>query len=174
MPLQPITMMRESLYAAGYLGVAPLLREALEQQPGVRSMPGGPLILSGISAGLLATVTTQPADTIKTRMQVGHLVAATRVCTGAASSFAAFHFLPLHLAPHPFLLSGQAFPDAAIHPEYRSTLSTVRHIVTSEGIGTLWAGLLPRSIRIVCAVFILNGTRNTLVDMMERRQAAAG
>lgn len=65
-----MTMVRESLYAAGYLGVAPLLREALEEQPAVRSMPGGPLILSGVTAGLLATVTTHPADTIKTRMQV--------------------------------------------------------------------------------------------------------
>ena len=64
-------MIRESLYAAGYLGVCPILREALEEHPATRSMPGGPLILSGITAGLLATVTSHPADTIKTRMQVG-------------------------------------------------------------------------------------------------------
>ena len=75
-PLKPMkglgaTMLRESLYASGYLAVAPMLREVLQQQPAVRDLPGGPLILSGIAAGLLATVCTQPADTIKTRMQVG-------------------------------------------------------------------------------------------------------
>eukprot|EP00887_Chlorella_sp_A99_P001559 scaffold8.g1559.t1 len=82
------TVARESLYAAGYLGVCPMLREALERQPA-------------------------------------------------------------------------AFPDSTQYPQYRSTLSTVRHIVQTEGVGMLWAGLLPRSFRIVCAVFILNGTRNT-------------
>jgi hypothetical protein len=63
------TVMRESLYASGYLAVAPMLRGVLQQQPAVANLPGGPLILSGIAAGLLATVCTQPADTIKTRMQ---------------------------------------------------------------------------------------------------------
>lgn len=65
------TVLRESLYASGYLAVAPLLREALQQQAVVADLPGGPLIVSGVAAGLLATVCTQPADTIKTRMQAG-------------------------------------------------------------------------------------------------------
>ena len=73
-PLRPqsATVMRESLYAAGYLGVCPLLREYFEARPGgiVGSVPGGALVVSSVAAGLLATVTTQPADTIKTRMQV--------------------------------------------------------------------------------------------------------
>ena len=67
------TIMRESLYASGYLAVAPMLRGVLQQQPAVANLPGGPLILSGIAAGLLATVCTQPADTIKTRMQASPL-----------------------------------------------------------------------------------------------------
>jgi Mitochondrial carrier protein len=121
--------MRESLYAAGYLGVMPLLRSTLQEVTVVNDVPGGPLILSGIAAGLLATVSTQPADTIKTRMQ--------------------------------------AFPDPTLHPEYRSMLSTTKHIVTTEGVGTLFAGLLPRAFRIVCAVFILTGTRNTIIDLVE-------
>ena len=64
------TVARESLYACGYLAVAPLLREVLQRQPAVADIPGGPLVVSGIAAGLLATVATQPADTIKTRKQV--------------------------------------------------------------------------------------------------------
>lgn len=63
--------------------------------------------------------------------------------------------------------SVQAFPDSAANPEYRSFSSTVRHIVQTEGPGTLFAGLIPRSMRIICAVFILNGTRSTLVDAIE-------
>ena len=67
------TVVRESLYATGYLAVAPLLREVLAQQPAVRDLPGGPFVLSGVAAGLLATVCTQPADTVKTRLQVSAL-----------------------------------------------------------------------------------------------------
>ena len=58
-------------YACGYLAVAPLLRKKLAEQEAIAAVPGAPLVLSGITAGLLATVATQPADTIKTRMQVG-------------------------------------------------------------------------------------------------------
>lgn len=129
------TVMRESMYASGYLAVAPLLREVLQQQPAVRDVPGGPFVISGVVAGLLATVCTQPADTIKTRMQ--------------------------------------AFPDASTHPEYRSFLSTTRHIINAEGAGTFFAGLWPRAFRIVCAVFILNGTRNTIVDALQSRRTQA-
>lgn len=67
------TILRESLYASGYLAVAPLLREALARQPALADVPGGPMVVSGVLAGVLATVATQPADTIKTRMQVGPL-----------------------------------------------------------------------------------------------------
>ena len=126
--------MRESLYAAGYLGVVPLLRAKLNTIPSIKDLPGGPLVISGVLSGLLATVSTQPADTIKTRMQ--------------------------------------AFPDKTANPEYRSLVSTVRHIVTKEGVGTLFAGLLPRATRIVGAVFILTGTRNTAIDILEKRRAA--
>ncbi|KAL4458201.1 hypothetical protein ABPG75_013066 [Micractinium tetrahymenae] len=139
-PLKPFkglsaTVARESLYACGYLAVAPLLREVLQRQPAVADVPGGPLVLSGIAAGLLATVATQPADTIKTRMQ--------------------------------------AFPDNAAHPEYRSLASTAAHIARTEGMGTFFAGLGPRALRIVCAVFILNGTRNTIVDAVDAHRHAA-
>lgn len=65
------TVLRESLYASGYLAVAPMLRDVLAEQPALANVPGGPLVVSGIAAGLLATVVTQPPDTIKTRMQVG-------------------------------------------------------------------------------------------------------
>lgn len=129
------TVIRESLYACGYLAVAPMLREVLQEQPAVAKLPGGPLVLSGIAAGLLATVCTQPADTIKTRMQ--------------------------------------AFPDSATHPQYRSLMSTTRHIVQTEGVGTFFAGLGPRAIRIVAAVFILNGMRTTIVDALQQRRTAA-
>jgi hypothetical protein len=91
-------------------------------------------VISGVLSGLLATVSTQPADVIKTRMQ--------------------------------------AFPDKSVNPEYRSLVSTARHIITTEGAGTLFfAGLLPRATRIVGAVFILTGTRNTAVEMLEKRRS---
>lgn len=130
--MQSATVARESLYAAGYLGVLPILRTYLEGIPAVNNLPGGPMVTSGIAAGLLATVTTHPADTIKTRMQ--------------------------------------AFPDATLNPEYRNVSSTIKHIMQNEGPGTFFAGLLPRAFRIVCAVFILTGTRNTIVEAVEEKR----
>jgi hypothetical protein len=127
------TILRESLYATGYLAIAPILREALSTQPAVQDIPGGPYVLSGIIAGLIATVSSQPADTIKTRMQ--------------------------------------AFPDNKANPEYRSFMSTTRHILATEGPGTFLAGLGPRAFRVCCAVFILNGTRNTIVDALQAHRA---
>jgi hypothetical protein len=124
--------MRESLYASCYLGLMPLMQARLQAIPSVNDLPGGPLVVSGLVAGVLATVTTQPADTIKTRMQ--------------------------------------AFPDKKANPEYRSIASTGRHIVATEGVGTLWAGLVPRAFRIVCAVFILTATRNTCIEFLEERR----
>ena len=109
------------------------MREKLQGIPAVNDVPGGPLVVSGVVAGLLATVTTQPADTIKTRMQ--------------------------------------AFPDKEANPEYRTISSTLRNIVKKEGAATLFAGLMPRAFRIVCAVFILTGTRNTAIEVLEKQRA---
>lgn len=66
-------MMRESLYTAGYLGVAPLLKAKLTGHSAFEGTPGAALVVSGVSAGILATLTSHPADTIKTRMQVGRV-----------------------------------------------------------------------------------------------------
>ena len=168
-PLKPLkglsaTVLRESLYASGYLAVAPLLREALQQQPALADVPGGPLVVSGVAAGLLATVCTQPADTVKTRMQVrgGGAAAARwgvswpggpprcapmrRTCPRRSNARP-----PVALACSCAAPSMQAFPEAATHPQYRSLLSTTEYIIRNEGVGTLFAGLGPRSFRIVCA-----------------------
>lgn len=127
--------MRESLYSAGYLGVCPMLREYLQNETSLGSTPGAPLVVSGAAAGLLATVCTQPADTIKTRMQ--------------------------------------AFLDKEAYPQYRTMLGSARHIVETEGASTLFAGLLPRAFRLICAVIILNGTRNALVELVDLHRAEA-
>lgn len=45
----------------------------------------------------------------------------------------------------------QAFPDNKANPEYRSFMSTTRHILATEGPGTFLAGLGPRAFRVCCA-----------------------
>ena len=122
-------MMRESLYTAGYLGVAPLLKTTLREHEAFEGMPGAAALAAGVSAGILATVTSHPADTIKTRMQ--------------------------------------AFPDNKAHPEYASFVSTTRHILATEGVQGFFAGVLPRTFRLIGAVFILGGIRTALVDAVE-------
>jgi hypothetical protein len=66
-------MMRESLYTASYMGLFPVLRDFLEQRTPLGGVPGAPLVVGGITAGLLGATATHPADTIKTRMQVGRV-----------------------------------------------------------------------------------------------------
>jgi Mitochondrial carrier protein len=58
-----------------------------------------------------------------------------------------------------------------MRPEYRSTLSTLRHVVHEGGVGSLWVGIVPRALRVVGATFILNATRNTLIDFVEKGRA---
>lgn len=64
-------MARGSLYAASYLTALPALKDHLQQHTGLGGIPGAALVAAGMAAGLLGTLVTQPADTIKTRMQVG-------------------------------------------------------------------------------------------------------
>ena len=132
---QAPTFTRESLYVAGYIGVVPMLHEALSSLAAFADRPGAATAATGVTCGLLATVITQPADTIKTRMQ--------------------------------------AFHDPARYPQYRSMLSTARHVVAEEGAATLFSGLAPRAARIVGAVFILTGVRDAGIRHWEALKAAA-
>lgn len=64
------TAMRESLYVGGYMGLMPALRDFLAVQPSFQQLPNGSAIAAaGVTAGLLAAAASQPADTVKTRMQ---------------------------------------------------------------------------------------------------------
>jgi len=68
--MQGPTFIREGLYTGGYLGVTPVLLEFLKGSPALEGYPSStPLMIAGITGGLLAVTTTQPFDTIKTRMQ---------------------------------------------------------------------------------------------------------
>ncbi|GAB4817787.1 hypothetical protein N2152v2_004833 [Parachlorella kessleri] len=135
------TAIRGALYTASYMAALPSLKDYLQQHTVLGSVPGAPLVASGICAGFFGTLTTQPVDTIKTRMQ--------------------------------------AFPDSQQQPQYRSMLSTARHILRSQGARALFHGLLPRAFRNCGAVIILNTTMTELVGaiddhrLRQARQAAA-
>lgn len=127
-------MAREGLYTAGYLGICPALKEYLEAQNMATGVPGGPMLIAGITGGLFASLGTQWADTIKTRMQ------------------------------------SNMGPDAP--PQYARVMSTARAMYSTVGIKGLWAGSLPRMVRIVGATFILNYTRTKMTDWVEGRRVA--
>ena len=70
MPLQVATGIRESVYTGSYLGLCPVLQDYISGTSlAMQGPPGTALVVSGISAGLFASVVTQPIDTAKTRMQ---------------------------------------------------------------------------------------------------------
>lgn len=63
-------LMRESLYTAAYLGLMPVLRGALESSELAGALPeSAPLLVAGITAGVVGATASHPADTVKTRMQ---------------------------------------------------------------------------------------------------------
>lgn len=126
-----MTLFREGTYTASYLGICPVFREYLEGHPALKDYPSSvSFIIAGTSAGLFAAVATQPADTIKTRMQ--------------------------------------ANLNNDLKPEYRNTISTVKQIIGGgRGVSALFAGLLPRAVRIVGATFILNEARTRITGMVE-------
>ncbi len=48
----------------------PVLRDVFQKQPAFQSLPeGSATAAAGVTAGLLAATASQPADTVKTRMQ---------------------------------------------------------------------------------------------------------
>jgi len=65
------TAIRESLFTCGYLGLGPVLKEQLisAAPETFKDKPMLAAALGSIFAGLLAASLTQPADTVKTRLQ---------------------------------------------------------------------------------------------------------
>ena len=59
------------------------------------------------------------------------------------------------------------------HPEYASLGSTLRHLLRTQGVSGLWAGIVPRSGRISCAVIILQGVRSKLISLAEELKSGA-
>ena len=85
--------------------------------------------VSGTLAGVAATVLTQPADVVRTRMQLGvHLHAAAGAGAGGAATAAS-----------------AAAAAAAAAP--RSMVGIFRHIVAEQGLRGLLAGAAPRVVK---------------------------
>jgi len=63
-------VMREGIYTCGYLGITPLLAQAVAQNENLQSLPA-PAVQFGCSmfAGFVATGLSHPPDTVKTCMQ---------------------------------------------------------------------------------------------------------
>eukprot|EP00877_Chromochloris_zofingiensis_P003385 jgi/Chrzof1/13047/Cz07g17260.t1 len=61
---------RETLYAAGYLGLCPILYDYLKGNPALKEYPSGTAMMAaGVAGGVFAAAASHPFDTIKTRMQ---------------------------------------------------------------------------------------------------------
>ena len=43
----------------------------------------------------------------------------------------------------------------------------MRHLIQTQGVSALWAGLLPRGIRVVGACMILQTVRTKLIELAE-------
>lgn len=54
-----------------------------------------------------------------------------------------------------------------VHPEYATLRSSLRHLVQTKGLTSLWAGISPRAFRIATAVVILQMIRTKLISIVE-------
>jgi solute carrier family 25 2-oxodicarboxylate transporter 21 len=63
---------REAMYTAGYLGLAPVLSAHLVQDPRLSDTPFFASVMGACLAGSTAAVLTHPVDTAKTCVQSGH------------------------------------------------------------------------------------------------------
>ncbi len=68
--MQIPTATRDGLVTAGYLGLSPVMTTSLEKTSLASHSPAITQVCAGIASGVVAAFLTQPADTIKTRMQV--------------------------------------------------------------------------------------------------------
>lgn len=62
----------------------------------------------------------------------------------------------------------QAFLDTQKQPEYMTIRSTAQHLINSQGISALWAGIVPRLIRLCGATVILQAVRTSMIEYLER------
>eukprot|EP00882_Tetradesmus_deserticola_P007163 GHRQ01007542.1.p1 GENE.GHRQ01007542.1~~GHRQ01007542.1.p1 ORF type:complete len:215 (+),score=82.21 GHRQ01007542.1:771-1415(+) len=60
---------RETLYAAGYLGLCPILYDKLKDSQHFKDSPASAMAIAGVVGGVFAASASHPFDTIKTRMQ---------------------------------------------------------------------------------------------------------
>lgn len=60
---------RETLYAAGYLGLCPILFDKLKDTQQFKDSPASAMAIAGVVGGVFAASASHPFDTIKTRMQ---------------------------------------------------------------------------------------------------------
>ena len=64
-------------------------------------------------------------------------------------------------------LGVQAFVDVELMPEYTNIRCAVRHVIQTQGVMALWAGFLPRLIRLSGATIILQVVRNKMIEFLE-------
>ena len=184
--LQIPTATRDGIYTASYLGISPALREYLDETPSLQSLsPTARFLLASVATGSFAALLTQPVDTIKTRMQARHPLITRRgqahsieTQLDISSLYSAFCLQKFRL--HDWLVPAnrgnnlmdsmgflQAFLDTNKQPEYKTVRSTTRHLIESQGITALWAGLLPRLIRLCGATVILQAVRTSMIEYLE-------
>eukprot|EP00803_Ostreobium_quekettii_P004887 evm.model.scf_799.6 EVM.evm.TU.scf_799.6 scf_799:45048-50035(-) len=75
-------MLREGVYASGYLGLFPVLRERLDRDG---YSPGVSIAASGVVSGVLAAFFSHPFDTVKTKLQA-HIACRPEHATASASA----------------------------------------------------------------------------------------
>mmetsp|Transcript_60299 Transcript_60299/g.73881 ORF Transcript_60299/g.73881 Transcript_60299/m.73881 type:complete len:251 (-) Transcript_60299:34-786(-) len=123
------TMVRESIYTMGYLGVAPVVQKRLNNtNPWFLDNPIRASVLSAMIGGTFAAILTHPVDTAKTCVQSD--------------------------------LVGDKYPTARW---------TGVHLYKNGGLPVLFKGVVPRTLRLCGACFVISQVREVLTKFKEWR-----
>ncbi|KAK9843463.1 hypothetical protein WJX81_004159 [Elliptochloris bilobata] len=171
-PWSPLALYRG--YAVNAASIVPITAVQMGANRYIESVllsadPSRPLspaerIGAALTAGATSAVLSCPAELLMIQQQrTGEslLVAARRV--GLRQLYRGLSVT----AAREGIYTGCYLGLSPAHPEYNNWRTTVRHITQTQGTSGLWAGLLPRGIRVVGACMILQTVRTRLIELAE-------
>jgi solute carrier family 25 (mitochondrial 2-oxodicarboxylate transporter), member 21 len=161
---------RESLYTAGYLGLAPVITSRLVQDvPSLQDKPLAASIIGACTAGTLAAITTHPVS-------YDHLCAMFpifRFCFRIFDQKCRYTFLSYCSPPLDAIFVKIDTAKTCLQSDmngstWSTTIGTMQKLMREGGVVSLYRGMIPRTVRLCGAFFICLMVRDAAIEWKTR------